>query len=177
MRKHVQAMLVLILTAAALHSAWGIDFPTPAELVTSIGNYSQPSDMRKARYLTVSGESMEMLAGMPFEQYTALEAVMIEFTENPESSDEARERVIAGIERKLPVLSGLRRCNSLKYLVLHTGEFLFIRAADGIRYNNGDPASRSKADRLNLERLNARFGAKLARILPGIKVYAHTWGW
>ncbi len=177
MKKHLHAMLLAVLAAAAAGSAWGIDFPTPADLVQSIGNYSPPADTRKAKYLTVSAEGMEMFAGMRLDQHTALEAVMIEFTENPEASDEAKEKVIAGIERRLPVLSALRQCRSLKYLVLHAGEFLFIRKADGIRYLKGDTSSRARAERLNLERLNARFGAKLAGMLPGVKVYAHTWGW
>lgn len=167
----------LITLFIALPSVSEIRYPTPEDLVKDIYNYSYPAGKHIIRYMIIRGQNLDYLASIQLEQYQNLEAVVIEFTEDPAAADAIKEKQIAVVEKMLPHLVNLRKCRSLKYLVLHTGECLFIRNADGFACKSSDPGTRSKADRLNLERLNIRFGKKLEELLPGITVYAHTWGW
>ena len=168
---------VLILFLIVLPSSGEIHFPTPDGLIQDIYNYSYPSDASISRYIIIRGESLDYLAGLPLDKYLKLEVVIVEFTEDPAAEDAKKEKIISTVEKNLQHLKNLRKCRNLKYVVLHTGEFLFIRKADGLQYNSSDYETRRKADRLNLERLNMRFGKKMEQILPGITVYAHNWGW
>ncbi len=161
-----------------IHSTAGeILFPPPENLLSAIRNYSHPADERNARYLILMPENLDSLSAKPLSLYTSLEAVILQFAENPESSDTSKESMILSVERKLPMLSHLRKCPQLKYLVIQTGEYLFIRSTDRIPYSGAHPSIRQKADILNLERLDKRFGKMLSELLPGIKVYAYNGSW
>lgn len=168
---------VTFLLFMALPSVAEVHFPTPVDLIAAVDNYSYPADARLSRYMVIRGDNLDYLASLPLEQYCELEAVVIEFTESPEAPDELKEKKIAAIEKNLTWLINLRKCAKLKQVVLHTGEYLFIRTRDRLPYRGTDPSTRMKAGRLNLERLNERFGKKLEEILPGVIFYAHNWGW
>lgn len=173
--KIISALIVTLV--AALPSAGEIKFPAPDDLIETIGNYSYPKNAESSRFMIIRGESLEYLASIPLDRYRNLEAVVIEFTEDPAAEDAKKEKAISTVEKNLHHLINLRKSRNLKYLVLHTGEFLFIRAADALPYKSIDPAVKVSADRINLERLNKRFGKKLEELLPGVTVYGHNWGW
>jgi len=172
-----QYFCYIALIVTVLPAAGEILYPTPDDLISATDNYSYPGNMTAFKYFKIHLDNFEMLKGMPLEKYENLEAVVIEFGGNPDAPDTVKEKLIVSLENKLPLLSHLRKCPRLKYLVMHTGEFLFIRSTDGLPYNNSDPTNRKKAAILNLERLDRRFGKKLSDMLPGIKIYAHNWGW
>lgn len=169
--------VILFFLAGLIPAAGQIESPTPDEITNRIYNYSYPSDEKEAKYLTIRGEELDDLAGRHPEEYKNLEAVIIEFTENPEAPDSIKEKLIADIEKKLPNLACLLKCSRLKYIIFNVGEFLFIRSTDNIKYNSGDNSLDQEAARLNLERLNMRYGKKIKKIVPGIKIFAHNWGW
>lgn len=168
---------LMIFTAFTIPAAGQIEFPTPDEIINMIFNYDYPAVEKETRFLTIRGQELDTLPARRLDEYKNLEAVTIEFTENPEAPDSVKEKLIADIEKKLPYLACLKKCPGLKYVIFHAGVYLFIRSVDKLPYNSGSSSIDIKADRLNLERLNSRFGKKLTEILPGIKIYAHNWGW
>ncbi len=154
-----------------------IHFPAPRDLTGEISSYYHRGAEHEARYLTIHYRALQEYAAKPMEKYAKLEAVMIEFTEDPHAPDDAKEKVIASVEASLAHLAAFRKCPRLKYVVLHAGDFLFIRSAEKFPYGYSGPDTVSAAEGANLQRLNARFGKKIEKLLPGIIVYGLNWGW
>ncbi len=177
--KLIKNILALMILLISLVPAAGQIEPVPEDIIQQIYNYDYPVDLKQTKYLTIRGENLDELKNMKPGDYKNLEALIIEFNEDPAASDDVKEKKIVTVEKKLGNLACLRNYPSLKYLVLHVGVFLFIRSTDNLPYNSNDKSIQEKADRLNLERLNARFGKKISGMLKQtkIKVYAYNWGW
>lgn len=170
-------MMFCALTLLSSTAAYApVRYPTPPELIQRIADDAARDDATRC-FLTCQGTDLSFMAGLDCKKYPRLEGVVVEFTADPADPDEKKEKVIAAVERNLVHLSRLKQCPRFRYLVLHTGEFLFIRAADRLPCRGGNPAIKRRADLLNLERTDRRFGKRLDNILPGVTVYAHNWEW
>jgi len=101
--------------------------------------------------------------------FTKLETVIITFTEDPQALFAKKQAVIDMVRKNLDFLVGLKNCPALKNIVLQVGEMLFIRETESF------PAQ--EAEKQNLLRAGKEFSEQITDILPGVRIYAHNWGW
>ncbi|RPJ08752.1 MAG: hypothetical protein EHM28_03465 [Spirochaetaceae bacterium] len=101
--------------------------------------------------------------------FTKLETVIISFSEDPQALFAKKQTVIDMVRKNLDYLAELKDCPVLKNIVLQVGEMLFIRGTEKL--------SGEEADKQNLFRTGKEYAEKIKSILPGVKIYAHNWGW
>lgn len=112
-----------------------------------------------------------------FSKLTNLELLQLKFTLSPDSSDAVRKIFIDSVNTCMKNLSAFKKCPKLKKIVFCIGEQVYLTHAQTDVENAYDDKKRQELFDANLAGAWKAFGKDVNRLLPGVKLYAYTWGW
>jgi hypothetical protein len=125
------------------------------------GDYSSSSQI----YLSENPEEID-----PVEEGTKL--LIIQFSLDPESTDEQKEAYIANLLVKISQMAkGVK--TPLEAVMIQVGEQIFLTRAEV----NSTSDNRKKMAGMNLEKAWERLGPELNKSFPGVPYYALNWNW
>lgn len=132
--------------------------------------------------ITIGAEELDKSKtdGHDFSKLDELEAVLIQFAYCPDSSDAAKKMYIGQLNGYFKNIGVFARCPKLKTIVFKVGEQIYITKAESerIAVTTKDYEKQwEKMASLNIEHAWTTFGTTASRALPGMKLYAVTWGW
>lgn len=112
-----------------------------------------------------------------FSKLENLETVQIKFTLAPDSSDAARKKFRDSINVCMKNLAAFKKCPKLKKIVFCIGEQVYLTHAQTDVENAYEDKKRQELFDANVKGAWDAFGKDVNKLLPGVKLYAYTWGW
>jgi|GEM_PF-2880600 len=177
MKRLIKIIFVLLLFSSS--SLLGMSIrPSPDSIRHAFRSYDFPEKDFEYRFKVFRSENLHLLKKERLATFTSLEYVFILMEAAPLASDRKKEKVISLFEKNSPYLKELLKCPQLKGVIFKISSYIFIREKEtSISYNVRDRKVIQKAYKLNLRRFDKRFGEKLKKLLPGIKLYSQNAGW
>jgi hypothetical protein len=122
---------------------------------------------------------VEELAKAPlydFSKLTEVELVEIKFTLSPSSSDSTKKVFIDSINVLMKNMKYFAKCPKLKKVVFCIGEQVYLTKEESV---NEEYDERIRKWQFEQNQKNAwlAFGKDVSVLLPGVKLYAFSWGW
>lgn len=130
--------------------------------------------------ITLDAAELAQDSTYDFSKLESLETVVIQYTINPDSSDEMKQAFIARTNGYFSHLHAFAKCPKLKTVIFKIGEQIYLTEKEKqkiLQEENDYEKQYKKMAKLNTEKAWAAFGSSAQEQLPGVELYAVTWGW
>jgi hypothetical protein len=121
----------------------------------------------------------EELANAPkfdFSKLAELELVEVKFTISPSSSNAIKKAFIDSVNLLMKNMKYFAKCPKLKNVVFCIGEQIYLTNEESANEDYSQRARRWQFDQ-NVKNAWIAFGKDVHAMLPGVKLYAYSWGW
>ena len=137
-------------------------------------------DPGKYESLSISPEDLDKDSSYDYSKLINLQVIEISFSFDPESSDAAKKVFRDKTKKQLEKLALFSKCPHLKRIAFKIGEQIYMDSEQckprGIEKKDYS-LQYKRMSRENLEGAWENFGKDLLNEMPGVKLYADTWGW
>ncbi len=127
--------------------------------------------------ITIDVAELKNVGLYDFTQLESLELVQVKFTLAPDSSDAARKVFIDSVNVLLKSMNAFAKCPKLKKVVFCIGEQIYLKHTQTDEADAYENSKRKKLFEANVKGAWNAFGNDVAKLLPGVKLYAFIWGW
>ena len=140
--------------------------------------FDQPSAWKA---ITIHAEELRNAGGHDFSTLENLEDVHIQFTMDPDESDSAKTAFTDSIAAWMKNMEHFAKCPKLKRVIFQVGERIYLNKIECAFRNKKEKrkyeAYYKRTSALNLAAAWNSFGKDVHASLPGVELYAYTWGW
>jgi hypothetical protein len=129
-----------------------------------------------ATSISIYAEELANAQYYDFSKLTSLELVEVRFTMRPDTTNAAKKIFIDSINSLMKNMKYFAKCPKLKNVVFCIGEQVYLTKEECDNEDYNERTRRWQFDQ-NVKNAWAAFGKDVHVVLPGVKLYAYSWGW